>query len=58
MSKDKKKASKAEDGKTKEKKEKKPVKKSRRTNKPVRIISVDLWKTGLHMEEIGIKKKE
>ena len=57
MSKDKKKTNKAEEAKNMEKKEKKPLKKSRRTSKVVRTISVDLWKTGLHMEEIGIKKK-
>ena len=57
MSKDKIKTNKAEEAKNMEKKEKKPLKKSRRTSKVVRTISVDLWKTGLHMEEIGIKKK-
>ncbi|OLS24173.1 MAG: hypothetical protein HeimC3_20720 [Candidatus Heimdallarchaeota archaeon LC_3] len=58
MSKDKKNSKLEKDAKKEKKKDKKPVKKSRRTNKPVRVISVDLWRTGLHMEEIGIKKKE
>ncbi|MHA1991024.1 MAG: hypothetical protein ACW981_18630 [Candidatus Hodarchaeales archaeon] len=39
-------------------KEQKPEKKSRRSSKPIRTISVDLWKTGLHSAEIGIKRKE
>jgi hypothetical protein len=46
------------DAKKKEIKEKKPEKKSRRSSSPIRTISVDLWKTGLHSAEIGIKRKE
>lgn len=48
----------ANDTKKEEKKEEKPKKQSRKSNKPLRTISVDLWKTGLHSAEIGIKRQE